>query len=38
MFDLIARIVRSLLAKPLQQELLIRVPVQDENRPLYKRR
>jgi hypothetical protein len=38
MFDLIARIVRSLLAQPQKQELLIRVPVQADKRSLYKRR
>jgi hypothetical protein len=38
MFDLIARIVRSLLAQPQNQELLIPVRVEVEKRAAYNRR
>ena len=38
MFDLIARFVRSLLAHPQHQELLIPVRVEDKKRSIYTRR
>ena len=36
MFDLIARIVRSLMVRPQHQELLIPVRVEDNKRSAYK--